>query len=121
MRDNAGDQSHVRADITVMAHFRQRSAASSHFSKTGAAVDSSVGGRLKRNERFLAALCADSGKHFLFRLFFVCSAAVSALFGLILEALLDIKLLLACRENEIVSAFLALQCDVLVHFGFTSL
>jgi len=86
--------------------------------KALAAVNRSVAGGLEGNLSFLAASCANSGKQLSLRLggVLACVTAGLAALGLILEALLCVELLLAGGEYELVAAFFARQCLVLVHF-----
>jgi hypothetical protein len=83
----------------------------------GAAVYGLVAIGLERNLCNATAVSANGFKHLSLGSSVVlsCIAARLASLGLILEALFSIEFLLACSENEIVSAVLALQCDVLIH------
>jgi hypothetical protein len=88
-----------------------------HCCKAFAAVYRSVAVGLERNLGSLAAVSANSFKHLSGSLTCILASIATGLasLGLILEALFSIEFLLACSENEIVSAVLALQCDVLIH------
>ena len=82
---------------------------SSVFSKALAAVDRSVILGNERNLCFVAASCAYSCEHLsvLLKRLLLCNSAFSASLRFVLEALFSIELLLACCENELVSAILA--------------
>ena len=86
------------------------------FAETIAAVDGAIVFGLERNLGFLAAFRADDGKHLAglsaVAIAFAFVAAVSATYGLILEAALLIKFLFARAEDEFFSAVLAHECFV---------
>ena len=88
------------------------------ISEAVAAVYGTVGARLEGNLAGLSALCADSVEHLacavVGSVFTLCAAFLAAL-GLVGEALLGIKFLLAGSESEFLSAFLADQGLVSVH------
>ena len=74
-------------------------------------------GRIEGNLALLTAISANGVEHLSATAGSVLSdvAAGLASLGLVLEALLCVELLLACGEDKISSAFLALQSLVLVH------
>ena len=88
-----------------------------HFSVALAAVHRSVVAGLERNQRLFAALETSGGEEFslgLVSVFALITASLASL-RLILEAFFCIEFLFTGSENELVSAVLALQCDVLIH------
>ena len=94
-----------------------------HFSVAFAAVHRSVVAGLERNQCLFTALETSGGEEFslgLASVFALITASLASL-RLILEALFCIEFLFTGSENELVSAVLALQCDVLIHDCFTSL
>ena len=90
-----------------------------HSSVALAAVYGSVVLGLERNFCFAAAVCANSSEEFLSCLTGIlsCITAGLASLRLVLESALCIELLLACGENEIVSAVFTLKSLVFVHFA----
>ena len=97
--------------------FGQRLVAATASCVALAAVYRLAIGRIEGNLALLTAISANSVKHLSATTSSVLSdvAACLASLGLVLEALLCIELLLACGEDEVISAFLALQSLVLVH------
>ena len=113
--------------VETVTNYRNRGTLESlfllHFSVAFAAVNRSVVGGLEGNTSFLAALVTSGGEEFLLGLASVLAliAACLASLGLVLEALFCIEFLFTGSENEIVSAVLALQCDVLIHVCYLAL
>ena len=89
-----------------------------HCCKALAAVNRSVAIGLERNFSFLTAVSANSCKHLTgsFTCILAKVAAGLASLGLVLEAFLCVELLLACSEDELLSAIFALKGLVLVHW-----
>ena len=77
--------------------------------ETIAAVNRSVVLRLERNLRFLSTLNANTGKHLtlLIAAVFPLVSAVTATNGLMLKALLRVKLLFPCGKDKILATILA--------------
>jgi len=91
--------------------------------KAFTAVNGLAFGRIEGHFASFSAVSADSIKHLsgASRSGLACIAAGFASLGLVLEALLCIEFLLTGGEHEIIAAFFALQCLVLIHLCFTSL
>ena len=94
------------------ASFTPDESAGAMLAEAVAAINRTIVFRLERNLRFLSAFRADHREHL--ALFAVVTAAatlvaaITAASRLVLEALLRVKLLLACAEDEIFAAVLAL-------------
>ena len=86
-----------------------------------AAVDGTVVSGLERDLGGRPALRADRVKHLtvVAACGFAACAAVLAANGFVLESLLRVKLLLAGRKDEFLTAILAYQCFVLEHLDFS--
>jgi hypothetical protein len=107
---------HCRGDFLTFNANREL-LAGSHLREALAAIHRAICLRLKGNTSFAAAHCAGG-----YEILAGCTgsvlarvAAALAALGLILEAALCVKLLLTGGENEILSAFFAFECLVLVH------
>ena len=86
-----------------------------------AAIDGTVVSGLERDLGGRPALRADRVKHLAFAAArgLAAGAAVFAADRLVLEPFLRVKLLLAGRKDEILTAILAYQCFVLEHLAFS--
>jgi hypothetical protein len=86
-----------------------------------AAVDGTVVSGLERDFCWRPAFRADSIKHFALVATrgFAAGTAVFAADRLVLEPFLRVKLLLAGRKDEFLTAILAHQCFVLEHLDFS--
>ena len=108
------DKKRRRASLTLFSRY---SVVATACRKALAAINCFACGRIERNLTFLTTVSADSVEHLAgcFSCVFAGIPAGLASLGFILETLLCIELLLACCENKIVSAVLALENLVLVH------